>query len=136
VELLQVRAQRGRLGSISRWTAATPTSTTPSTSTNAKEAIARGAAVQAAAVLTEAGVRELRQAWAPDTEVLIEPGTRGRSEPGQLPKVSQSSANGPVGLDGGVGETNIDRVLAAGPTYVVIGWRLFAATPSTMEPLG
>ena len=39
----------------------------------ANEATARGAAVQAAAVLSGTGVRELRRAWAPPTEVVATP---------------------------------------------------------------
>ena len=40
---------------------------------DADQATARGAAVQAAAVLTGTGVRELRRAWAPRTEVVATP---------------------------------------------------------------
>ena len=40
---------------------------------DADEATARGAAVQAAAVLSGAGVREVRRAWAPRTEVIASP---------------------------------------------------------------
>ena len=40
---------------------------------DANEATARGAAVQAAAVLSGTGVRELRRAWAPPTEVVATP---------------------------------------------------------------
>ena len=40
---------------------------------DADEATARGAAIQAAAVATGATVAEVRQAWAPSTEVLAEP---------------------------------------------------------------
>ena len=68
--------------------------------------------------------------------MLLEPGSRGRSDPALLAKVSSASATGPVGVDGGVGEGNLGDVLAAGAGYVVIGRRLFAVptTSSKEEP--
>ncbi|MDI3418644.1 beta/alpha barrel domain-containing protein [Streptomyces luteolus] len=66
--------------------------------------------------------------------MLIEPGTRGSSDPALLGKVRQAAPTTPVGVDGGVGEDNLDRVLAAGATYIVIGRRLFdLTTPSRKE---
>jgi len=66
--------------------------------------------------------------------MLLEPGTRARSDPALLTKVSGASAARPVGVDGGVGEDILGDVLAAGASYVVIGRRLFAATaPSSKE---
>lgn len=66
--------------------------------------------------------------------MLLEPGSRGRSDPALLPKVRQASAARPAGVDGGVGEGNLGDVLAAGAAYVVIGRRLFTATtPSSKE---
>lgn len=65
--------------------------------------------------------------------MLLEPGSRGRSDPAQLAKVSGASATGPVGVDGGVGECNLGDVLAAGAGYVVIGRRLFAATTTSTK---
>ena len=58
--------------------------------------------------------------------MLLEPGTSGRSDPAQLTKVRRACALRPVGVDGGVGESNVGDVLAAGASYVVIGRRLFA----------
>ncbi|GAB3141529.1 hypothetical protein GCM10027258_24360 [Amycolatopsis stemonae] len=65
--------------------------------------------------------------------MLLEPGTRGEADPAQLEKVRRASATLPVGVDGGVGEDNLDAVLAAGATYVVIGRRLLATPPPTKE---
>lgn len=65
--------------------------------------------------------------------MLIEPGTRARSDPALLAKVSRTSAARPVGVDGGVGEDMLGDVLAAGASYVVIGRRLFAAPTTSSE---
>lgn len=66
--------------------------------------------------------------------MLLEPGSRGRSDLALLPKVRQASAARPAGVDGGVGEGNLGAVLAAGAAYVVIGRRLFTiTTPSSKE---
>jgi pentose-5-phosphate-3-epimerase len=62
--------------------------------------------------------------------MLIEPGTRERADLAQLVKVKAASAQRPVGVDGGVGEWNVERILAAGATYVVVGRRLFAVSES------
>lgn len=66
--------------------------------------------------------------------MLLEPGTRGTSDPALLAKVSRASTTMPVGVDGGVGESNLGDILAAGATYIVIGRRLFPiTTPSNKE---
>jgi ribulose-phosphate 3-epimerase len=58
--------------------------------------------------------------------MLIEPGTRGQADLTQLGKVREVAArHQPVGVDGGVNESNLDDILGAGATYVVIGRRLF-----------
>lgn len=69
--------------------------------------------------------------------MLIEPGTRDSFDPAQLGKVSQASTARSVGVDGGVGEDNLGKVLNAGATYIVVGRRLFAVpTPSGTTPSG
>ncbi|MGV9293909.1 hypothetical protein [Amycolatopsis sp. NPDC003676] len=66
--------------------------------------------------------------------MLIAPGTRGESDPALLGKARRAATALPVGVDGGVGEHNLDAVLAAGVAYVVVGRRLFAApAPFTEE---
>ncbi|MGF7234031.1 MAG: hypothetical protein ACQSGP_03590 [Frankia sp.] len=60
--------------------------------------------------------------------MMVEPGTQGGADLGQLEKVAAADRRIPVGVDGDVGEDNIGRVLAAGAGYVVIGRRLFAVT--------
>ncbi|WP_432164564.1 hypothetical protein [Streptomyces sp. bgisy031] len=59
--------------------------------------------------------------------MLIEPGTRSPADPALLAKVAQAAhATVPVGVDGGVGEADLDRVLGAGASYVVAGRSLLA----------
>ena len=65
--------------------------------------------------------------------MLLQPGTSGCSDPAMLAKVNRASASTPVGVDGGVGESNIADVLAAGATYIVIGRRLFALAGSAAD---
>ena len=57
--------------------------------------------------------------------MLITPGSSDQADPALLSKVRRASPALPVGVDGGVGETNLADVVAAGATYVVIGRRLF-----------
>jgi pentose-5-phosphate-3-epimerase len=57
--------------------------------------------------------------------MLLEPGTRSRPDLKLLSKVADARGQYPVGVDGGVGEANLAKVLAAGASYVVIGRRLF-----------
>jgi pentose-5-phosphate-3-epimerase len=42
-----------------------------------------------------------------------------------LAKIEAVRAQWAGGVDGGVGEGNIERILAAGTSYVVVGRRLF-----------
>jgi pentose-5-phosphate-3-epimerase len=64
--------------------------------------------------------------------MLVKPGTHGRADTTLLPKVDAAAGQQPVGVDGGVGEANLNVVLAAGASYVVIGRQLFGthAVPS------
>ena len=57
--------------------------------------------------------------------MLIAPGSSDQTDPALLSKVRRASLALPVGVDGGVGESNLADVVAAGATYVVIGRRLF-----------
>lgn len=66
--------------------------------------------------------------------MMVEPGTRGRADLGQLEKVAAAGRRTPVGVDGDVGEDNIGGVLAAGAGYVVIGRRLFAVAAGPDPP--
>jgi len=68
--------------------------------------------------------------------MLLKPGTRGRADTATLPKVDEAVGQQPVGVDGGVGEANLNDVLAAGASYVVIGRRLFGIprAPSAKGP--
>jgi pentose-5-phosphate-3-epimerase len=59
--------------------------------------------------------------------MLLEPGSRGRSDLTHLAKVAGARERLPVGVDGGVGEADVDRVLAAGAGYVVVGRQLLLA---------
>ena len=61
--------------------------------------------------------------------MLLEPGNQGPADLTLLAKVAQASGHRPVGVDGGVGETNVANVLAAGASYVVVGRRLLLARP-------
>lgn len=60
--------------------------------------------------------------------MLIEPGTRGGADLTQLAKVTAAGARCPVGVDGGVGEANVQSTVDAGASYLVIGRRLFAVS--------
>ncbi|WP_338889260.1 hypothetical protein [Rhodococcus sovatensis] len=57
--------------------------------------------------------------------MLIEPGTKNSADLTQLTKLERSRQNCTTGVDGGVDEENLGRILAAGTEYVVIGRRLF-----------
>ncbi|MDP9221218.1 MAG: hypothetical protein M3P23_11895 [Actinomycetota bacterium] len=58
--------------------------------------------------------------------MLLEPGTTGRADLSLLAKVRAASDIASVGVDGGVGESNLARLLSAGASYVVVGRRLFS----------
>ena len=67
--------------------------------------------------------------------MLIEPGTRQKTaDLAQLTKVETVHTLRTAGVDGGVDEENVERILAAGTGYVVVGRRLF--TCSSHEPEG
>ena len=68
--------------------------------------------------------------------MLLPPGTSGRSDLTLLTKVTRASTDRPVGVDGGVSESNVDQILAAGATYVVIGRRLMSVTPHAVAEEG
>jgi pentose-5-phosphate-3-epimerase len=66
--------------------------------------------------------------------MLLEPGDRGASDLALLAKVTEARGRLPVGVDGGIGEADVSRVLAAGASYVVVGRQLFPATGSRRDP--
>lgn len=66
--------------------------------------------------------------------MLIQPGTKDTADPGLLDKVQTVHGQRPAGVDGGVDETTIDRILAAGTSYVVVGRRLFTLPPGATHP--
>lgn len=67
--------------------------------------------------------------------MLIEPGTRGRADLRMLGKVAAAArAWACVGVDGGVGERNVARVLEARAGYVVIGRRLLSTARPRQRP--
>ena len=62
--------------------------------------------------------------------MLIEPGTKDAADLTQLAKIEAVRAQWAGGVDGGVGEGNVERILAAGTSYVVVGRRLFTRPES------
>ncbi|WP_157970547.1 hypothetical protein [Nakamurella deserti] len=62
--------------------------------------------------------------------MLLEPGTRRSADLRHLSKVENAHAGTTVGVDGGVREVDLDRILAAGATYIVAGRRLFTSVPA------
>jgi ribulose-phosphate 3-epimerase len=65
--------------------------------------------------------------------MLIEPGTRQLADLAQLTKVDMAHPVRTAGVDGGVNEENVDRILAAGTGYVVVGRRLFTCSQHKPE---
>lgn len=58
--------------------------------------------------------------------MLIRPGSQDESDLSLLAKVSKAAAmDVTVGVDGGVNERNLDDIIDAGATYLVVGRRLF-----------
>lgn len=67
--------------------------------------------------------------------MLIQPGTRARADLRMLGKVAAAArAWECVGVDGGVEEQNVARVLEAGAGYVVIGRRLLSIARPQPDP--
>jgi pentose-5-phosphate-3-epimerase len=60
--------------------------------------------------------------------MLIEPGTRDSADLANLTKVNMVHSPRRVGVDGGVDEENVERILAAGAGYIVVGRRLFTCS--------
>ena len=60
--------------------------------------------------------------------MLIEPGTRESADLAHLTKVETVHMQRTAGVDGGVNEGNLERVLMAGTRYVVVGRRLFTCS--------
>lgn len=66
--------------------------------------------------------------------MLINPGSSDVADPALLAKLEHLGPALPVGVDGGVDETNLSACLRAGARYIVSGRALFSATFSATAP--
>jgi len=65
--------------------------------------------------------------------MLLEPGSTGIADPLLCSKVAALAPALPVGVDGGVGESNVDECLRAGATYVVSGRALLCSSAPVLS---